>query len=160
MLCEVPFPTAFCREDKTHLALEFDRSWVAHLPLDADELIDELTPRGYVARFLLACAERPRMQACRLWLIDRDLRLPKSALDRKDEHCQAVFYDLERRQYLAPDEEDLRNGSPHDWEYRRSSHFFVEWLTSTGDFFFKLRRILVGAEEFDVEEYLGILACV
>ncbi|PHH92642.1 hypothetical protein CDD83_6412 [Cordyceps sp. RAO-2017] len=75
----------------SHIAVEHDPSWNADLPKDLAELLQEATPRGFVARAMAECATNKLSSF--IWLVDRRLsrKSPEAALaadgdeDQQDE---------------------------------------------------------------------------
>ncbi|RCI07392.1 hypothetical protein L249_1375 [Ophiocordyceps polyrhachis-furcata BCC 54312] len=76
----------------SHIGVEFDPSWNVDLPKELAPLLQECTPRGFVARALAECATN-RLYSF-IWLIDRQRRrrrrLASSSSSSSSSSCSAT----------------------------------------------------------------------
>ncbi|KAM4058891.1 hypothetical protein HRG_008227 [Hirsutella rhossiliensis] len=80
----------------SHIAVEHDPSWNVDLPKDLGALLQESTPRGFIARAMAECATNKLY--CFIWLVDR-------ALVRADP-ADAVSEDMEHGSHAEEQEEE------------------------------------------------------
>lgn len=172
----------------SHVAVEHDASWNVDLPKDLGALLQEPTPRGFIARAMAECATNKLY--CFVWLVDRSLvRRDEEVEEVEDEEMEDQGYEDQghedqdhddhedhemtdeqdassdlmtfydcNRLYVDTDRADLQDDS--DAAYEKTALNFVQLLGTIGN----ADYCLMGGddEDFDfrVDEYLGVLACV
>ncbi|PFH56369.1 hypothetical protein XA68_16609 [Ophiocordyceps unilateralis] len=147
----------------SHLAVEFDPSWNVDMPKDLPALLQESTPRGFVARAMAECATN-RLYSF-IWLIDRHLIRAANAnrpeVEASDQpvtfyDCHHVYVETERE-----DLDDFRYGS--DFEYEKTAVYFMQRLGTIGNGDYTLMADDSGdvdGFDFQVDDYLGVLSYV
>jgi hypothetical protein len=139
-----------------HVAVEFDPSWNFKLrnQNDFNNLLEESTARGFVARTIAACARYDLHSF--IWLIDRGIC--RSTAKRATEPI--VFHDCDRT-YVETKPQDLEL---QKLNYRSTALYFVDRLADIGDSAYSRMEFEDEGSEieenFAVEDHLGVLSCI
>jgi hypothetical protein len=180
LFCDLPFSCMYRGYGPLkHVAVEFDPSWNVGLRRDIDEnwdpktsprigfddLLEEGTPRGFIARAVRDCAISAFFEEEHsfFWLIDRGMRR-KTPSQRKPKFPPDEFYDCNHN-YIETMLEDIEYDTFE--EYFQTADHFVYQLGVMADGELSNIAYSLGwgstdrAEEFSfvVQECLGVLAC-
>jgi hypothetical protein len=176
-LCDLPFSNIWRGyKPLKHIAVEFDPSWNVDLPQDRDEnwdprptapprisfddLLEERTPRGFIAQAVQNCATKTFFKDDHsfFWLIDRGIR--PTSLSWNSKFVPHEFFG-DNHKYI----ETKLGGCDTVEEYYQTAHHFIDQfkLIASED----LDRISLGLGtdgsdddfSFEVEDCLGVLAC-
>ncbi|KAH7017180.1 hypothetical protein EDB80DRAFT_772641 [Ilyonectria destructans] len=140
----------------TNIAVEFDASWNFNWPETMDDLLNERTPRGLVARAVQGyIGQNVDMN---IWLIDRCAR--RSPTTQETTTRRKIFHDCEQ-EYIETAPTEVMHDS--EAEYTHTAAFFMEEL----DLLSRPHAFgMVALERFFEEFYkmhrnihLGILTC-
>ncbi|KJZ77797.1 hypothetical protein HIM_02974 [Hirsutella minnesotensis 3608] len=143
----------------SNIAVEFDPSWNLNLPKDVGALLEESSPRGFVARAMAECAKNKLY--CSIWLIDRTISRSKPDPSDPEYPFLAKFYDCDRT-YVNTELEDLEPSRYYESgeEFQSTAVYFLDALAGLDYAKMDNGNGPWGAFDFLVSDYLGVLACV
>jgi len=178
LLCGLPFSCIYTGYGPlSHIAVEFDPSWNVGLPRDCDEnwdwnptpgvcfddLLEEGTPRGFIARAAEACAIRAfyKDEYPFFWLIDRGIR--RETPSRRNPNFPLVEFSDGNHKYIETTSKDMTYDTYE--EYCQTAEYFLYQLGFMGDghltYIYHWRGWDTGDTDgfcFEVQDCLGVLA--